>query len=200
MKKIIFLLIVLCSLTSHDVAAQHSGIYIYTGDAFVSTCFDLDKLNLSGTYRVNTVLLSAGLGFRTDTGTSFEIGALLNDSYLKDDKQYSEVISALCARITHSTQFYGNVNWMFAFSYRYLSVSQNGNSGRFNDLLIEPLVFEYLTNNKHWGFQLSLLSLEGMVPISEKHKNDPVGYKTNSENIAIGAGFNSFPIRIAYYF
>ena len=86
---------------------------------------------------------------------------------------------------------------MFALSYRYLSVSQSGYSGRFHDLLIEPFVFEYLTDNKHWGFQVSLVSLEAMANIPGVASRE---YDTNAGYAVVGVSVNSFPVKVVYYF
>ena len=174
MKKIRIVLVVLCCLTSYEVIAQHTGAYFYTGDAFVTTGFTFDKLSSDKSktdnvtsYRLNTALISTGLGYRFPSGSGIEFGVLGNYSFNKDNDQFTESISAICVRVYQTSSLFRNCNWMFALSYRYMSVSQSGYSGRFNDLLIEPFVFEYLTDNKHWGFQISLVSVEAMANIPE---------------------------------
>lgn len=203
MKKIRIVLVVLCCLTSHEVMA-HNGVYVYTGDAFVTTGFTFDKLSSDKSktdnvtsYRLNTTLISAGLGYRSQYGGGIELGVLGNYSFLKDNDNFHEGLAGICVRVYQTSSISRNCNWMFALSYRYLSVSQSGYSGRFHDLLIEPFVFEYLTDNKHWGFQVSLVSLEAMANIPDVASRE---YDTNAGYAVVGVSVNSFPVKIVYYF
>jgi len=209
MKKRIFIALAIlmgCSVSTH-VWAQHSGFYISTGDAFMATGLEFDKDNSGDYYGISQydTFVSLGLGFRSKGGLGFEVDALAELAWLKGlreplrDEDYRDFAKALCVTMYYSWPVASDLTMLSKISYRYMESSQYEFKGSFHDILIEPLVIEYRRRESHWGFGLSLVSLEGLSMIDED------GPDKNHSSFGIsGTGFgliiNKFPIRVSYYF
>lgn len=226
MKKYLFAFAVIAAcLSSKDVMAGDYGFYAYTGCAFASTGMTIDQrieeqttMYVTGPYTTRTrgegyslyssneKYISLGVGYRFESGLGLEIGVMddvaysafreLDGDVKNEGKTYNE---ALVAGLYKSSAINNNLNLIVALSYRHLILE--GKS--YHDVLVEPLCMEYMTNNRHWGFRLSLFSLEALTRTAKEEQNGQ-----NSQNsfdnslgtITTGLNFNSFPIKVCYYF
>lgn len=225
MKKILFasVLFIAC-LSAQKVMAQHGGFYVYTGDAFVASGMAIDhkfeentSTYLTGTYTervkgdsyslysTNEKFISLGIGYRFQGGLGIEGGVMYDvfysafkesAGYKYEGKSYQE---ALVAGLYKSTAINDNLNLIVSMSYRHLILE--GKS--YHDVLIEPLNLEYMTGNGHWGFRLSVFSIEAITRTAKEERMPQ--YSQDSFNNSLGAmtiglNLNSFPVKVCYYF
>ena len=224
MKKILFAFVLFAvSLSVQEVSARHRGFYVYTGDAFVASGMVIDhefeeqtNTYLTGSYTEkvkgtgyslyssNQKYISFGIGYRFEGGFGFEAGVMdnvlysafkENDGGKNEGKAYQE---ALVAGLYQSSAITDNLNLIVSMSYRHLILE--GKS--YHDVLIEPLNLEYMTGNRHWGFRLSLFSLEALTRTAKEESGPQSQSSFNNSfgTIAIGLNLNTFPINVCYYF
>ena len=225
MKKIFFSLVLfVASLSVQETMAQNSGFYVYTGDAFVASGMAIDhkfedntSTYLTGTYTekvkgdgyslysTNEKYISLGIGYRFQGGLGIEVGVMDDilysafkeyDGDKNEGKSYQE---ALVAGLYKSSAINDNLNLIVSMSYRHLILG--GES--YHDVLIEPINMEYMTGNGHWGFRLSLFSIEALTrtakeEVTTQYPQD--SFNNSLGTISVGLNLNSFPIRVCYYF
>lgn len=201
MKKSLFALVLMAGcLMSQYVMAQNTGLYFFAGGGYVSSGLALGKDSKhDDNYSYSNLssdCLSVGTGYKSNGGLGFEIGFLMNETYVKGRSGAGSSISGIKGSLYHSSPVTDNINWSFFISYCNLTVS----SQSFHDIQIEPFVFEYRRRNSHWGFRLSPITIEAMTTVREDDKKS--NYLSGSSNMgasAIGVSVNSFPIQVAFY-
>ena len=85
MKKIIsvLVLVLVCSFPM-NICAQNSGLYLISGVSFLSSGMTFDKDQNGDYYSLSpqTLFLSIGLGYKTNSGFGLEFGAMVENGSL----------------------------------------------------------------------------------------------------------------------
>lgn len=201
MKKILFAFVAITAcLSTLDITAQHSGFYLYTGDAFVSTGMMLDKriddntnTYLTGTYTEKTNgngyslyssnerYITLGAGYRFEGGFGIELGVMsdvlysgfLDQDYHNDKYDQYDYNEGKTNNLAVAGSLYHSSAVTDNLNL-ILSLSYRNliiGSKAYRDFLIEPLCLEYMTPSRHWGFRFSLFSLE-TISRNEEEKSD----------------------------
>ncbi len=201
-KKISVLVLVLVCSFPMNICAQNSGLYLISGVSFLSSGMTFDKDQNGDYYSLSpqTLFLSIGLGYKTNSGFGLEFGAMVENVSLnlknnRDENNYDTGASALGVSAYQCVPLTNEINWYVSLSYRML-FSKVG----FNEILIEPIMLEYRRRNSHWGFKLSVVSIEGLIMPKESNSKDDLITGGDPGSAGFGLGFNSFPVRVSLYF
>lgn len=223
MKKMLFAFALIAAFLSvEEVTARNRGFYIYTGDAYVSSGMSVEhnmeersRQYLTGTYTEvvqgegyslysnSELYVSLGIGYRFLNGIGLEVGVMEDVSrfgfrdYNNGDAQVGGV--AIVGSLYKSAPLNENLGVVVSLSYRHLALQGKA----YYDFLLEPICLEYLTRNKHLGFRFSPFSVEVLTRTAKEERNPQ--YTQDSFNNSVGSlttsvNFNTFPIRVSYYF
>ena len=202
MKKILFIIILAVGLLfPANIIAQRNCFYLCTGDAFVNTGLAFMGNSDDGYSNLSqySELLSLGTGFRLSNGSGLECNLFYQGTYFKNDGGSS--VKGLGLTFYLSSEIVDNIHWSWNLSYRRIWMSEISGSDGFHDLLFEPCVFEYMTSNGHWGFRLSVISIETAFTFLKDTDLKKESFLMNSKDkTGYAINFNKFPIQIAYYF
>ena len=212
MKKILILLFFGC-ICSANLFAQRTGLYIYTDEAIASKgLLSTYKENYDSPFpsysisNQNMLMLSVGVGYLFNESLGIEVDLTQEQTSLMKEQEntsYSyNTITVLSFGLYVPVQLTQNIYWKVSLSYRRLNITPG--SDKYHDIYVEPAVFEYRTNKRHWGFQLSLLSFEVMTDVKD-FKAEDSSYTAFDPDMSkgsatMGLGMNVCSFRLSYYF